>query len=559
MALSRGVPGSPDLERIVGLARRELDLTNVPDLTPLYAKGSMRLWPIQSAALLDMEAAGGGLYPIGVGHGKTLISLLAGDALGAKRVVLLVPPSLRDQLTRVDIPRYSEAFRFVPPHVVAYSELSGQKKANRLEELEPDLIVADEAHSLKHKDSTRTRRFLRYMKEHPGCRFVALSGTMTSRSLRDYAHLAALALGTRSPVPLSWGALEDWCAALDPDNPYPAPEGALRKLCNVDSHNHDHVRARYRCRLVCSVGVVATEESSIGTSLVIRGRVPANGQPSGPGGGMGGVRNRGGDSEGCIPASVSQALKELRETWTRPDGEEISDALSFSRYARQIAQGFYLRYKAPIDHEWLQARNEWHSEVRAYLRNSSGTGRDSPGLVAALAAREPEKFRAWRAWEALKDRPEPASEVVWLSDFLARDAAEWLKDGGICWAAHPAMGQRIADLGVDTKFFGAGEAEAVERYRGKAVVLSTPALHKGLNVQDRYSRCLFTHVPGVLIAEQAIGRIHRPGQVADTVEVDIYLHTAEVKERWERTKEEAEYVQGTMGKQKILLATRVDA
>ncbi len=493
----------------------------------------MRLWPIQSAALLEMEAANGGLFPVGAGHGKTIVSLLAGEVLEAKTVLLLVPPGLKDQLLRIDIPRYLEAFRFRVPHVLSYVDIQTEKGRNLLLELQPDLIVADEAHNLKRKESVRTKRVINYFRKFPATRLVALSGTFTSRSLREYAHLAELALRERSPVPRSWGVLEDWCAALDPDVLVPVKAGALERLCVA--HDHPVLRERYRCRLVSSPGVVATEESAIGTSLIVARRAPKE-----------------------FPESVSCALDALRKTWTRPDGEEIEEATRFAQVASQIAQGFYLKWEWPegkVDHEWLSARSEWHREMRAYLSNRSAPGRDSPLLVARMAEREPEAFRTWGRWAAVKDRKPPPTSVVWLDPYLAADAATWLKDGGIVWVNHPCMGEKIAELS-GLPFFGAGD-DQILRYEGPGMVASTSAHGTGKNLQ-RWARMLFTHVPGALALEQAIARCHRPGQLADEVLVNLYLHTEELEKRWMKSLEEAQYIQETTGqRQKVLLATLV--
>ncbi len=538
----------------------------------------MSLFPIQSAALLEIEACKGGLFPVGVGHGKTLISLLASEACQAERPLLLVPPSLKDQLLRVDVPRYAEQFTFRVPHVVSYSELSNKRTADALERLNPDLIVADEAHCLKHPGAARTKRFLRFARGRPDLMFVALSGTMTSKSLRDYAHLAELALDELSPLPRNWNVLEDWCAALDPGVEFEAKPGALVRLCIKESHDHSNVRDRFRCRLVGSLGVVATSESAIGTSLIIRGRIPGGvvrGNEA-----VGGVRPDGryddedrksdtglfedgqATSGGCsgLPPAVSQALARLRETWTRPDGEELEDAIAFWRVAQQIAQGFFLRWAWPkeeVDHEWLSARAAWHQESRAYLGRHSRAGCDSADLYRCAVEAGQIASGAWGAWRTVMDRPVPPTEIVWLSDFLLEDAAEFLKGGGIVWANHPVVGERLAEVS-GCPFYGGGEDKAVNDTKESAIILSLGAHHKGKNLQDRHSRMLFLSVPGNEIMEQAIGRCHRPGQQADEVHVEIYQHTVELRERWARVLEEAAYVETTMQKQKLLMATRIN-
>ena len=105
----------------------------------------MKLWPIQSAALTEAPKVDGMLGPIGVGHGKALITLLLPAAMKARMAVILIPPSLRDQTMSQVIPEMNRHW-FLPLanlRVVAYSELSNHRSADILEELKPDVILAD--------------------------------------------------------------------------------------------------------------------------------------------------------------------------------------------------------------------------------------------------------------------------------------------------------------------------------------------------------------------------------------------------------------------------------
>ena len=85
-----------------------------------------------------------------------------------------------------------------------------------LDRLQPELIIADECHSLKDGGAARTKRFLRYMRAHPTTIFLGLSGTVASKSLKDFWHLIKLALREKSPLPIRWPVLDKWAAALDP-------------------------------------------------------------------------------------------------------------------------------------------------------------------------------------------------------------------------------------------------------------------------------------------------------------------------------------------------------
>ncbi|KKN61330.1 hypothetical protein LCGC14_0522620, partial [marine sediment metagenome] len=202
------VTNSVEFKRISALPRRVLDLEAVLDVTCMFLRpnapsDAMRFWPLQSAALIEAATADGLVGDIGVGSGKTLISLALPTAMDSDCAVLLVPPRLKEKTLREIDEVYGRYFDLPLDrlHIVKYTELSSAKSAEILDEIKPDLIIADEAHLLKRLQSARTKRFRRYMAENPGCRFVMLSGTMENRSIIESAHLVELALRKNSPLP----------------------------------------------------------------------------------------------------------------------------------------------------------------------------------------------------------------------------------------------------------------------------------------------------------------------------------------------------------------------
>jgi hypothetical protein len=546
----RGVPASKDLERVVNLPRRVLDLNAVPDLTPLYKRADapagedFKIWPIQSAALFEAEQMQGGFFPMGVGSGKTLVSLLAGDALQSSSTVLLVPPQLKKQLIQVEIPKFQKYFNFKIPHVISYSELSNAKTADILERLNPDLIVADEAHNLKSKASAKTKRFCRYLKDNPSCRFIALSGTMTQKSLRDFNHLIIYALRDQAPAPCNFIALEDWASAIDVSQ-YQISPGALIQLCEDKNHEHSNlssnIRDRYRCRLVSSFGVVATSESSIGTSLIIT---------------LANKNSHGSAETDNVPGNVRRALEDLRKSWKIGD-EEITDAISFHRVAHQVACGFYYRWAWPgekVDYEWLDARAAWHSQLRHLLRHSAKPGFDSPLLISRAADLGKFKSKEWEAWKRVKHRDQPPTVAVWIDDFFIKKIIHDATDGGIIWYTHTALGEQIAKVG-GLKLFDAGTDQQLLEATDKTIVCSVAVHGTGKNLQ-RWSSNYFCNVLSGAKFEQTIARTHRPGQTEDVVYCQIPIHTLELRERYKKSIEEARYAQSIYGSpQKLLLCT----
>lgn len=544
---------SHDLSRILALPRRspEIPAGLAQQFTERLKRpcGTMTLRAIQAWALYQAELVGGLLGAIGVGEGKTLICLLLATVLKAARTVLLIPPQLRDQVLGRDIPALAEHWR-IPNltvgqgskaypdvtgvlHVVSYSELSSARTADYLERVQPDLVVCDEAHQVRNVSAARTKRFKRFFKAHPNTKLCALSGTLVAKSIRDFGHLSQFALRDGSPLPKSWPILESWAEALDPGDFSPDP-GELQRLCAPG----ESVRTAFRRRLLETPGVVATTHNKVGASLVFYKR------------------------EIALPENVKQTLDGMRADWKTPSGEEITDALKFSRYARQLAAGLYLRWIWPrgeslaLRNEWLAARRDWHKEVREHLK-ASIPGQDSPLLCAraAQAGTWPGGLHAWEPWSAIKDQAQPETEAVWVSDFLVRDAARWGHESpGIIWVEHEALGRAVA-LAGGFPLYGAGD-EASRRIldeTGKRTIVASRRAHgEGKNLQ-MFCRQLFTTLSSNPATwEQALGRTHREGQDADEVEVHVYMHTPEMADAFEAARNGARFIEEIKGERQRL-------
>ena len=233
-----------DFRRIEQLPRRDWTIeptaTEIQELMTRELKlpdGTMELWKVQAVALAEIAELRGAFCPVGVGMGKSLVSLLASVVLDVKRPLLLVPAALRDQTLLYVIPEMRKHWRLHPDlQVRGYSEISLEKNKDLLDELSPDLIIFDECHYLKNKSAGRTKRVLRFLREHPDVWCVALSGTIASRSLKDWSHISQWTLRDGSPVPSKWQELSEWAEALDADVPEEQRflPGALKKFCEED-------------------------------------------------------------------------------------------------------------------------------------------------------------------------------------------------------------------------------------------------------------------------------------------------------------------------------------
>ena len=527
---------------------------------------------IQALALLVAHLSDGGFLPIGTGWGKSLISLLAADALGARRPLLLIPPAMRVPLENAKVRDYAPSFK-VPPNlrVMAYSQLSQATSTDLLDKLAPDVIVADEAHNLRHADAARTKRVIRYLKAHPNTRVVLMSGTLTSKSVEDYAHLAEWALKERSPVPRTkhFPVLRAFCAVLDAktvktngDSRYQAEaaphDWSMFSPLFPDWRNYDteaaedggpsprvtRARTLYMERLLGSPGVVGTDALSVGASLYFHERKV---QP---------------------PQVIVDHLAMLEDTWQRPDGEELVLAIDKWRCGRQLSQGFYYRWKWPegkptdADKDWLRTRAQWHREVREVLKRNL-PHLDSPLLVTMAARRilvgevedSPLKnagtlLHALEEWTPHAKRrwggkPTPPTETVWISSFLLDDVMAWVKEHetGLVWYSDHAIAEGLAERGM--RIYGAGTNP--EDIQGQHAAALSLHVHKdGKNLQKHNEMLFISFDPSGTVMEQAVSREHRAGQEADEVNVHYYMHTQPARDAVASARNDAAYIQATM-------------
>lgn len=539
----------PEAERIKNLPTWDPESFSI-DLTDRFKTpgGTMRLTPIQSIALHWITEKKGLLGILAVGAGKGLISLLAPVAMKAQRPVLFIPPTMQVPLRR-EVEKFAPHFRLPTNlNVIPYSQLSVAKSTDMLERLQPDLIICDESHNVANvHSSARARRVLRYAQLYPETRFVALSGTISNRSLKDYAHISELCLRNGSPIPLVEADLVAWAACVDAKGE--ARESDWRCFASFadvrhisdDAERREEARTRYRQRLVTTPGVVATKEGSVGCSLVFFER-------------------------SCPPPGiVTDALRELRRTWDRPDGEALESALDAWRCGMQMSQGFYTAWDWPsgiVDTEWMSARSWFHKEVRAVLQQNR-TGLDSPFLVRTAVINgkfqdgthgsNPSLVAAWHAWDRVRDRPQPPTKIVWLSDYLVKDALKWRKNhpDGIVWFNDLATEQALRAAGE--RVYGAGE---IPPYDGKGVCLSVRSHGVGMNLQAWSDNLVLSWPSSGKIAEQLIGRTHRQGQEADEVIVYRYANTKETQDAVANSRRDAKYLESTTGSpQKLLVGT----
>lgn len=588
------VKPSPDLERILAIPRRPpvrdsaregalVEIMNERLRRPDWDTRACRcadlgrpcitsLLPAQAWALYEAGLTHGILGIIGVGHGKTGLDILVSLVVpGIRTAVLLAPPSLRAQFWG-DYQAWSQHFR-VPSltmhggeaqsamqrdaptalHFVPFSKLSRPESTSLLESLAPDAFIVDEAHRLRHPESAATKRFMRFFTAYPTTRCFAWSGTLTNASIRDYGHLSAYTLRMQSPLPLNPGTLAEWATAIDPTED-PAPSGALDTLCAPG----ETVEKGFNRRLTETRGVISTTTGAVDAAINIY------------------------DRSVSIPSELKKLLAHLRRPqdeggWVRPDGEELVDILEVQACARQLACGFYYRWKFPrgepedLINEWFAKRKSYFREVREKLKEAR-VHLDSPKLLENAAERhvadtESDLPRweapAYPAWRDIRAQVQPVQDVVWVDDFLVTDAAEWMrKHTGVVWYAYDAFAERLAKASGAPKHGGGPNAGPdIDAEDGSRSILASIKAHgtgrDGL--QRKFRTQLMANPPSSGAEwEQILGRLHRIGQVADEVDCHVYRHTPEYVSAVDHAIRKARYIEETLGTYQKLIVANLD-
>jgi len=531
-----------ELRRIERLPRRLWDASAeslADELTEILKTpdGRMRLRPIQAVALAEIGTVGGLFGPLRVGAGKTLITLLAPAVAFAERPLLLVPASLVGKTKRdEDLLRYHWRL----PNwirVMSYEWLGRVQAAEALDAYEPDLVIADEVHRLKNPRAAVTRRVRRYMANHVDTRFVGMSGTITKRSIKDFAHVLRWThKPVDAPLPRTHTDLELWADALDERKGQTrrADPGALAVFCNDDESTlwatepRKAARRAFRRRLIETPGVVATKETPIDASIVVNALEPKS------------------------TPWIRQAFETLRYTWETPDGHPIADGLAMFRHARELALGFYYVWDPRPPRDWLDARKAWAAHVRRVLAHSRT-------LDSELQVRQRDgDVEVCRAWLDVRDTFEPNTIPRWIDESVVEFCARWLnRHGGIVWTEHTCFAERLAELS-GAPYFGRKGLDAngnmIENATGP-IIASIASNSTGRNLQA-WSKNLITSMPANgMQTEQLFGRTHRDGQLADEVRFDVLTTCAEHVGAFYQATRDAEFVFDATGSpQKILLA-----
>jgi hypothetical protein len=549
-----------------------------------YFDQGFRLFGGQVNALLSWDLYSGAFCPLHVGAGKALVASAIPDrafkAGESKRSMIFVPPQVYEQFTKLDIPwarrrmGYRIPFHFVQGkskvdrsalarsgkvgcYVMSYSLLSTTDADDLLDWIKPDLIVLDEAHLVKSTRAARTRRLRRYIDENtPRC--VVLSGTITTKSIRDYHHLLSYALRDTSPLPESPTMADSWAYVLDPvkdeSNTQGGAAGPLIPLLEWARHEYPSeklppgvpgLRKAFRLRLTSAPGVVSSSADDLGVSLTFTNRpVP--------------------EPEHCTGyAEVLELMKQVDQLWTTPSGDEFEAAFQKWTYMNELTSGFYhwqrwpnveelphldedtaLEYIA-LAQEHHSALNTFHSELRKWIKHNHSKGLDTPLLVKSNMARNgardvsPELYALWSAAKNMEfeGMPERISQPVRVCSYKIDWAVKVAEElgSGILWYHHDPIGEWLIEAltaaGLEPLYCpsesrrkGSNERIADPKNKDRIIVAAIGGHGTGKNLQHHVNQVVVQTPRQAHVIEQLMGRLHRPGQEADELE-PVFLHT----------------------------------
>lgn len=555
----------------------------------------------QSEAIKAYLLNGGLFGYIGVGKGKGLISLACATAAyrkGLRKILLLIPSSLTIQTVEKVVPWVRRQMPVnLPVHVISgktapnrlkasmessglfimsWSQLSSDDTEQLFVNMHPQLIIADEAHSVSNKGSVRGGRVGRWMTAYPETEFIALSGTMGKKSILDYYHLMQWALKENCPMPDTDRETKNWSSILDASFSEYTSSGLLHPLLLWARRNGLEVdrdiagyRKAYNHRLATTSGVVfAVGEDDLGTSITFCNKeviVP----PDYPG----------------MP-ELDKLRDQLKDMSMSPNGDILEHAFHKFKVDYELSAGFYnllfwpeledISKRKEISMEeaedlldrskdYHRASQDYSRAIRKWLGLYACENLDSPLILHnSMLHHGPEHVgdELYSTWVAKRSfdfegRLKREKKPVRVCDYKIQACLDWVKSlpkkrgGVLIWYKNTEMGRwcfevlKAAGLDVvlcDASKQGKRDINNEEYHASKIMISSISANKEGINAQgDRKSgRAGIEHVYCLQFpreahhAEQLIGRNHRTGTPYDELtyttnfsnEFDITMYSA---------------------------------
>lgn len=596
-AEARVHPDRRELERILRLAFVPLMLPEESDefsrtqcLARAYESG-FRLFVEQSSAVSAYLTEGGMFGPIGVGWGKTGVSLMIAEEAarkGLRKILLHIEPSCLPQLVQNDIPYWRRRIPLSVPfiiiggrspkarrsyykserrgcYIVPYSLLSVRDTLEMLEWIDPDLVIADECHNLRDRGTARVKRWLHMMHERER-ELVAMSGTITSKTIEDYRFLINLALKEHSPLPqspqmaLAWSRVLDAGAVVNHEcqtGPLePLVDWANLRLAEDPTNKTilrptvSDMREAFTLRLHSAPGVSASPDSAIKASISFENKA-LDGRPWYEHGEFW-KKYDGWDR-------LAFLMDQVQRDYVTPDGDEINHAIHIFKWMVELGSGFYNELVWPtvemvvkkhavtetVAREVLAHFKDAHGLHQHYNKLSrrffehSPAGIDTPMEVARQINQHPDRLpeelvAAYVEWneevaagvERFGFQIERYSRAVRVCSFKIDLAYQWAAHmferhgSALVWVSNREMGRWAVEYftakGLPTLACPAGANTQIKAQfdpdTGKpdrVVVASIKAHGTGKNLQQVPAQLFLQWPREAKKSEQVLGRVHR--------------------------------------------------
>lgn len=534
------VRNTAELKRVVALPRSIWnDRTDVDGLIDLLTEeyslplGSMRLRPVQAVTLESLADNSGAFGLIGVGEGKTLITYLAPLVVNSERPLLIVPAKLK-QKTIIEFAELAKHWQHTDIKVISYEWLSRIGAAEFLDEFQPDLVIADEAHKLKNPSASVTRRVVRYLRDTRAI-FLPMSGTVANRSLMDFHHLLALAVGAETmPLPAPAAECKVWAQAVDEKVKGRARAGALRFLLNDDEKpSLSNIRSAVGRRIHQTFGVVNTQKKSVDASIVVSTFSPR------------------------MDKYIEQLIRNLISARVTPTGEEAMPT-DVHRHLRTLVSGFFYRWDPPPPRAWSKARSWWKSYARDILEQEDERFDSELQVANGVDRGDLNDGGALDGWREIRDEFKPNSVPEWITEHPLREALKRDSGNTIFWVEHIATGQKLEEISGLPYYHRLGmssEGDFIGQHKSGSLIASIASNAEGRNMQHYAHNVIVTPPASGRTMEQLMGRTHRTGQKADEVGFEIMTGHPSIVGHLQQAIADARFIHATTGQpQKLLLA-----
>ncbi len=606
-----------EMNRIINLPR----VPEVPDdvqqqmsdLLLLSSSNWKLLNKTQVAAMLAYLMYDGLLGAVGVGWGKTFISFKIADLAyekGKRKILLLVPANCVVKTVH-EIPELMEETSLnLPIHIVggatkakrakiikedkglfimSYAQLSLKDTSEMIKAISPEIIIADECHKLAKVDSSCTMRVDRYMSEFPDTEFCGMSGTLTNKTLYDYAHMSRWANGKNSPLPDSGHELDQWCDMLASTFSEHVMGATFSPLINWAKANYPKekflsnevasLRRAYKYRFNTAPGNVSSGDAKVNVSLMIQNNEISNpNQYTGYG-------------------ELLQHMQNIEDYMMNPAGEEIEYALHKFKYMYELTSGFFLElywqnedvvakqlkiseseayHRLERSKEHLEACQLYWAQQRKWLEEHAQEGLDMPSLLedamlehkARYVGNELYTKFAYMKSKEFEERIDRAERSHRVCDYKIQEAVKFYKPlnklnkGCLFWVHHHEMGRWLCDAfrEADIPYIYAdatkkGELQILNKNNRHLPVIASTASHgTGKNLQHFSENYFMQFSRSATTMEQAIGRTHRQGQKADQLIMNTNFTTEFDHEMFAATIADSLYIAQTQNRQKLIYA-----